>query len=84
MFSIVALMAMAALFVGIILALAPTIGGTIEDAQPTLGQNSSWNVSSVEGADMPQGGDWFAENFVWVGLVFLGMGAGIVIKVIMG
>jgi hypothetical protein len=84
MFSIVALMAMAALFVGIILALAPTIGGTIEDAQPTLGQNSSWNVSAPEGADMPQGGNWFADNFVWVGLVFLGMGAGIVIKVIMG
>lgn len=82
LFSIVALAAMALLFVGIIYALAPTIGGSIEDAQPTLGDSSSWNVT--HNTAMPEGGQFFADYSIWVGLLFLGLVAGVVIKVIMG
>jgi len=82
LFTIVALAAMALLFIGIIYSLAPTIGGSIEAAEPTLGATSSWNVS--HNTDLPTGGGFFAENQVWVGLLFLGLCAGVVIKVIMG
>ena len=75
LFTIVALAAMALLFIGIVYALAPTIGGSIEAAQPD--DIGTW--AGIEG-----GGDFFAANSTWVGLLFLGLCAGVVIKVIMG
>lgn len=72
--------AMVLLVIGVILSLAPAIGGTMEDATPTLGATSSWN-SSVN-TDMIGGGDFFADYFPFIGIVVIGILAGVVLKVI--
>ena len=80
-FGIVVAAAMALLIVGILFSLAPTIGGNVEEASPTLAVNSSWNVTHNTGLE--EGGDFFAENQTWVGLLFLGLVAGLVIMMFM-
>jgi hypothetical protein len=64
-------------------AIAKVIGGGLVN-------NTVYNIdyihSSFSGATTgwQDGGDFFAANIVWIGLVFLGICAGIVLKVIMG
>ena len=80
-FGLVIAAGLALLIVGILFSLAPTVGGSIEDAQPTLGAASSWN--STHNTDLSEGGDWFSDNQTWVTLVFLGIVAGVVIAMFM-
>lgn len=80
-FGIVIAAALALLVVGILFSLAPTVGGEVEEAAPALGVNSSWN--QTHNADLELGGDFFAENQTWVGLLFLGLVAGLVIMMFM-
>ena len=69
--------AIALLVIGIILAMAPAIGGTVEEATPTLGATSSWN--STYNTDMVTGGDFFSDYFPFVGLTVMGLLAAIII-----
>ena len=80
-FGIVVAAALALLIVGILFSLAPTVGGSIEGAQPTMGVNSSWN--QTHNTVLDAGGDFFADNQTWVTLLFLGLVAGIVIMMFM-
>lgn len=80
-FGIVMAAAIALLTVGILFSLAPTVGGSIEDAQPAMAVNSSWNATHNTALD--EGGDFFAENQTWVTLLFLGLVAGVVISMFM-
>jgi len=49
----------------------PTIGGTIENAQPTLAADSNWNITN--NADLPTGVDLWEDNAPLIGLVILAM-----------
>lgn len=80
-FGIVIAAALALLVVGILFSLAPTVGGSVEEAAPAMGVNSSWNVT--HNTDLQEGGDFFSENQTWVTLLFLGLVAGIVIMMFM-
>ena len=80
-FGIVVAAALALLIVGILFSLAPTVGGSVEEAAPDLAVNSSWNVT--HNADLQEGGDFFSANQTWVTLLFLGLVAGIVIMMFM-
>ena len=80
-FGLVIAAGLALLIVGILFSLAPTVGGSIEDAQPDLGAASSWNAT--HNTDLTEGGTWFSDNQTWVTLVFLGIVAGVVIAMFM-
>ena len=80
-FGLVIAAALAVLIVGIVFSLAPSVGGSIEDAAPSLGTASSWNAT--HNTDLTEGGDWFSSNQTWVTLAFLGIVAGIVIAMFM-
>ena len=80
-FGLVIAAGLALLIVGILFSLAPTVGGSVEDAQPNLGAESSWNAT--HNTDLTEGGDWFSENQTWVTLCFLGIVAGIIIAMFM-
>jgi len=80
-FGIVIGMAIVLLIVGIVFSMAPTIGGSVEEAQPDLGVTSSWNATA--NTDLVEGGDFFSANQTWVGLVFLGLAAAIVVGMFM-
>jgi len=80
-FGIVVAAALALLVVGILFSLAPTVGGSVEEAKPDLAPNSSWN--STHNTDIQAGGDFFSENQTWVTLLFLGIVAGVVIMMFM-
>ncbi len=81
-FGIVVAAAMALLVVGILFSLAPSVGGSIENAQPDdMGVNSSWN--QTHNADLVSGGTFFSDNQTWVTLLFLGIVAGVVIMMFM-
>lgn len=69
--------ATALLVIAVIVTLGPAIGGTIEDATPTLGASSSWNSSY--NTDLPTGGSFWADYFPFVGIVVIGLLAGVVI-----
>ena len=73
--------ALALLIVGILFSLAPSVGGSIEDAQPALGAASSWNAT--HNTDLVEGGTFFSDNATWVTLLFLGIVAGVVIMMFM-
>ena len=77
-FALVLAAGMCLLIVGLYFSLAPTVGGSIEDAQPTLGVSSSWNAT--HNTDLVEGGTWFSDNQTWVTLLFLGIVAGVVIS----
>ncbi len=80
-FGLVVAAGMALLIVGILFSLAPTIGGSVEDAAPDLDPASSWNAT--HNTDIVEGGDFFADNATWVTLAFLGIVAGIIITMFM-
>lgn len=80
-FGIVVAAALALLVVGILFSLAPTVGGEVEEAAPTLSVNSSWNTT--HNTALEEGGTFFAENQTWVTLLFLGIVAGMVIMMFM-
>lgn len=80
-FGIVIAAALALLVVGILFSLAPTVGGSVEEAAPDMGVNSSWNVT--HNSALMKGGDFFSENQTWVTLLFLGIVAGVVIMMFM-
>jgi len=80
-FGIVIGMAIVLLIVGIVFSMAPTIGGSVEDAQPDLSATSSWNATA--NTNLVEGGDFFSNNQTWVGLVFLGLAAAIVVGMFM-
>ena len=69
--------AVALLVIAVIFALAPAIGGTIEEAQPTLGVASSFNATYNTG--IVEGGDFLADYSPFVGIVVIGLLAGVVI-----
>ena len=80
-FGLVIAAGLALLIVGILFSLAPTVGGSVEDAQPTLGTSSSWNAT--HNTNLIEGGDWFSDNQTCVTLCFLGIVAGIIIAMFM-
>lgn len=80
-FGIVVAAALALLIVGILFSMAPIVGGSIEEAAPSLDVNSTWNTTHNTALD--EGGDFFADNQTWVGLLFLGLVAGMVIMMFM-
>ncbi len=45
----------------------PTLGGSIEQSQPSFGADSDWN--STHNADLPSGAGMYAQNFQLVGLL---------------
>lgn len=73
----------ALLIVGIIFSMSPTIGGSIEaaDNPESFSADNSWNT--LYNTELEQGGEFFAENQTWVGLLFLGLVAGLVIMMFM-
>ena len=74
--------AVAILIVCIVFMLAPTIGGTIENAQPALAADSNWNASY--NTDIPTGaGIWTQTSPMVVVLIFVIL-AGIIFLVLRG
>ena len=69
--------AVALLVIGMVFSMAPAIGGTIEDATPTLSVSSSWNAT--HNTDLTEGGDFFATYGNFVGIVVIGLLGGAVI-----
>jgi hypothetical protein len=80
-FGLVIAAGLALLIVGILFSLAPTVGGSVEDAQPALSPSSSWNAT--HNTNLVEGGNWFSDNQTWVTLTFLGIVAGIIIAMFM-
>jgi len=80
-FALVVAAGLVLLVVGILFSLAPTIGGSVEDAAPPLAPLSSWNAT--HNTELVGGGDWFSDNQTWVTLTFLGIVAGVVISMFM-
>ena len=82
-FALVVGAGLALLIVGIIFSMAPTIGGSIGDASnsESYARSNSWNT--LYNTNLQQGGEFFQENQTWVGLLFLGLVAGVVIMMFM-
>lgn len=82
-FGLVVAAGLALLIIGIIFSLAPTVGGSIDDAgdAESFSVHNSWNP--LYNTDLLGGGDFFAENQTWVTLLFLGIVAGVVIMMFM-
>lgn len=74
--------AIAVLIVAIVFALAPTIGGTIEDSMPTLDADSEWNSSY--NTDLRTGADVWEDLSPFVIVVAFVMMAGVVFLVLRG
>lgn len=74
--------AIAVLIVAIVFALAPTIGGTIEDSMPTLDDDSEWNSSY--NTDLKTGADVWEALSPFVIVVAFVMMAGVVFLVLRG
>lgn len=71
-------LAITVLTVAVIASLAPAIGGQMETATPTLAADSDWNQSHQ--TNLQTGGQFFATNFVWVGLLLTIVVAAVGIK----
>jgi len=74
--------AIAVLIVAIVFALAPTIGGTIEDSMPTLDADSEWN--HTYNTDLKTGADVWEDLSPFVIVVAFVMMAGVVFLVLRG
>jgi hypothetical protein len=82
-FALVVGAGLALLIIGIIFSLAPTVGGSIDDAgdAESFARENSWNP--LYNTDLQEGGDFFSANQTWVTLLFLGLVAGVVIMMFM-
>lgn len=55
----------------VLITFAPTIASSVQNAQPDLGPNSTWNSDAPEGADLPSGVDQWTTNIQILGVVIL-------------